>query len=181
MKNTNEWLLNNSIHEGSLFILHINSHDTVEIIQGWRVLQRMSGAYYRYGWIKDKDDDEDDCDDDDDEDNDDDDDDDDRDDHKKKKYRMGGFFGFPYLYIPGTGEEIAIIFKSDRIITRQGFNVMYRVLQGELNFILVFHFCFVVITDKHSTAPHTPDRLPCVWFLKVVASEFEGITMKDKF
>lgn len=140
-------------------------------MQGWRVLQRMSGVYYRYGWINDEDDDDDDdCDDDDD-----DDDKDDRDDHKKKKYLTGGFFGFPYLYIPGTGEEIVIIFKSDRIITRQGFNVMYRVLQGEVNFILLlfFHFCFVVIKDKRSTAPHTPGLLPCVWFLK-------GITTKDK-
>ena len=142
-------------------------------MQGWRVLQRMSGVYYRYGWINDEDDDdddEDDCDDDDDEDDDDD------DDHKKKKYRTGGFFGFPYLYIPGTGEEIVIIFKSDRIITRQGFNVMYRVLQGEVNFIytFIFHFCFVGIKDKRSTAPHTPGLLPCVCCLK-------GITMKDKF
>ena len=99
-------------------------------MQGWRVLQRMSGVYYRYGWINDEDDD-------------DDDDKDDRDDHKKKKYRTGGFFGFPYLYIPGTGEEIVIIFKSDRIITRQGFNVMYRVLQGEVNFIYIFIFSFL--------------------------------------
>lgn len=142
-------------------------------MQGWRVLQRMSGVYYRYGWINDEDDDDDDdddCDDDDDEDDDDD------DDHKKKKYRTGGFFGFPYLYIPGTGEEIVIIFKSDRIITRQGFNVMYRVLQGEVNFIytFIFHFCFVGIKDKRSTAPHTPGLLPCVCCLK-------GITMKDKF
>lgn len=107
-------------------------------MQGWRVLQRMSGVYYRYGWINDEDDDDDDdCDDDDDEDDDDD------DDHKKKKYRTGGFFGFPYLYIPGTGEEIVIIFKSDRIITRQGFNVMYRVLQGEVNFIYLFIFSFL--------------------------------------
>ena len=122
----------------------INSHDYVEIVQGWRVLQRMSGVYYRYGWINDEDDDDDDddCDDDDDEDDDDEDDDDD-DDHKKKKYRTGGFFGFPYLYIPGTGEEIVIIFKSDRIITRQGFNVMYRVLQGEVNFIYIFIFSFL--------------------------------------
>ena len=146
-------------------------------MQGWRVLQRMSGVYYRYGWINDEDDDDDDddCDDDDDEDDDDEDDDDD-DDHKKKKYRTGGFFGFPYLYIPGTGEEIVIIFKSDRIITRQGFNVMYRVLQGEVNFIytFIFHFCFVGIKDKRSTAPHTPGLLPCVCCLK-------GITMKDKF
>ena len=141
------------------------------------MLQRMSGVYYRYGWINDEDDDDDDdCDDDDDEDDDDDDDKDDRDDHKKKKYRTGGFFGFPYLYIPGTGEEIVIIFKSDRIITRQGFNVMYRVLQGEVNFIytFIFHFCFVGIMDKRSTAPHTPGLLPCVCCLK-------GITMKDKF
>lgn len=142
-------------------------------MQGWRVLQRMSGVYYRYGWINDEDDDDDDdddCDDDYDEDDDDD------DDHKKKKYRTGGFFGFPYLYIPGTGEEIVIIFKSDRIITRQGFNVMYRVLQGEVNFIytFIFHFCFVGIKDKRSTAPHTPGLLPCVCCLK-------GITMKDKF
>lgn len=137
----------------------------------------MSGTYYRYGWINDEDDDDDDdCDDDDDEDDDDDDDKDDRDDHKKKKYRTGGFFGFPYLYIPGTGEEIVIIFKSDRIITRQGFNVIYRVLQGEGNFmfLLFFHFCFVAIKDKRSTAPHTTGLLPCLWFLK-------GITMKDKF
>lgn len=112
-------------------------------MQGWRVLQRMSGVYYRYGWINDEDDDDDDdCDDDDDEDDDDEDDDDD-DDHKKKKYRTGGFFGFPYLYIPGTAEEIVIIFKSDRIITRQGFNVMYRVLQGEVNFIYIFIFSFL--------------------------------------
>ena len=145
-------------------------------MQGWRVLQRMSGVYYRYGWINDEDDDDDDdCDDDDDEDDDDDDDKEDRDDHKKKKYRTGGFFGFPYLYIPGTGEEIVIIFKSDRIITRQGFSVVYRVLQGEVNFIyLFFRFCFVGMKDKRSTAPHTPDLLPCVWCLK-------GITMKDKF
>ena len=133
-------------------------------MQGWRVLQRMSGVYYRYGWINDEDDDDDDdddCDDDDDEDDDDD------DDHKKKKYRTGGFFGFPYLYIPGTGEEIVIIFKSDRIITRQGFNVMYRVLQGEVGIKVVG------IKDKRSTAPHTPGLFPCVCCLK-------GITMKDK-
>ena len=144
-------------------------------MQGWRVLQRMSGVYYRYGWINDEDDDDDeDCDDDDDEDDDDEDDDDD-DDHKKKKYRTGGFFGFPYLYIPGTGEEIVIIFKSDRIITRQGFSVVYRVLQGEVNFIyLFFDFRFVGIKEKRSTAPHTPGLLPCVCCLK-------GITMKDKF
>ena len=110
------------------------SHDYLEITQGWRVVQRLSGVYKRFGWYKGKDDDDDDCDDDDD---DADDDDDDDDDDYKKKYRMRGFFGFPFVYIPGTGEEIAIAFKSDRIITRQGFNAMYRVLQGDYIYITI--------------------------------------------
>lgn len=103
------------------------SHDYVEITQGWRVIKRLSGVYKPYGWFKGQDDDDDDCDDDDDDDNDDN---EDHDDDDKKKYGFGRFFGFPYVYIPGTGEEIVITFESDRIITRQGFDAAYRVLQG---------------------------------------------------
>ncbi|XP_074617376.1 zinc metalloproteinase nas-39-like [Acropora palmata] len=123
------------VPRGSILMLNFltfeteRCHDYVEITQGWRVIKRLSGVYKPYGWFKGQDDDDDDCDDDDDDDNDDD---DDHDDDDKKKYGFGRFFGFPYVYIPGTGEEIVITFESDRIITRQGFDAAYRVLQGGL-------------------------------------------------
>jgi len=45
----------------------------------------------------------------------------------------------PYVnrvYLRGTGEEISIVFKSDRRNRRKGFDAMYRVSQGD--FILLF-------------------------------------------
>ncbi|KAJ7357565.1 zymogen binding [Desmophyllum pertusum] len=131
------WII--TVPLGSTLMLNFRSFETercfdyVQILRGLREMRRLSGIYGGFSWYKgrhDDDDDDDDCDDDDD---------DDDDDKWKKKFRYGSrmsrFYGFPYLprvYIVGTGEEISITFKSDRIITLKGFDAVYRVLQGHM-------------------------------------------------
>lgn len=49
-------------------------------------------------------------------------------------YPMRSRHGSPHVarvYIPGTGEQISIIFKSDHQNTRKGFDAVYRVSQGQ--------------------------------------------------
>ena len=121
-------------------------------------MRRLSGIYGGFSWYKgrhDDDDDDDDCDDDDD--------DDDDDDKWKKKFRYGSrmsrFYGFPYLprvYIVGTGEEISITFKSDRIITLKGFDAVYRVLRGNLlslSIALLWKAYLILLTDLNYELP----------------------------
>lgn len=145
------------------------SDDYVMIFQGGRKVRRLSGVY-RYGLFGWRDHD-DDCDDDGD-----DGDGDDRGDgdgdgdvgvdfrRSERVKRMFGYpgrsrFGFPMrsrhlppyvirMTIPGTGELIAIVFKSDDDDdTEKGFEAVYRVSQGEvcqhLDFIHGFFFHFL--------------------------------------
>lgn len=126
----------------SFFPFCIGSFDHVKILRGFREIRSLSGIYGAYSWFTGRHDDflDDDCEDDDD---DDDDGDDDDDEDWKKKFRFGfgmtRFYGFPFLprvYILGNGEQISVNFKSDKIITFKGFDATYRVVRGNVLFVL---------------------------------------------
>lgn len=144
-------------------------------------MRRLSGlyGYGLFGWGGD-DDFDDDCDDDD---LDGDGDGDDRGHERSKK--MFGFprrsrFGYPLrsrngppyvirVHIPGTGEQISIIFKSDDHDAKKGFDAVYRVTRGGLffytriiNMLLYFipyftsflpPFCLILVSF-HSASPY---------------------------
>lgn len=108
--------------------LFLYSRDYVQIMQGWRVVRRLSGVYGR------DDVDDDDGDDGDDGDCDDDDecDDDDKNGDGRLKRKEDSFQCVKRIYIRGTSEMITIIFKSDQYFTRRGFEAVYHVIPGKL-------------------------------------------------
>ena len=138
------------------------SDDYVMIFQGFRKVRRLSGVY-RYGLFG-RPDETDDCDDDGDDGDGDDRGDGDGDgglDYRRSERvkRMFGFpgrsrFGFPMrsrqvppyvirMIIPGKGELIRIVFKSDDDDdTEKGFEAGYRVLQGDVCQCLDFMYGF---------------------------------------
>lgn len=123
---------------GSILVLNFKAFETercrdyVQIMQGWRVVRRLSGVFGRDD-VDDDDDDDDDCDDDDDDDDDDDEcDDDDTKGDGRLSRKDDSFQCVKRIYIRGTGEMITIIFKSDQYFTRRGFQAVYHVIPGLL-------------------------------------------------
>ena len=97
-------------------------------------MRRLSGVYGRDDVDDDDDDDsddDDDCDDDDDDEDDECDDDDTKGDGRLSR-KGDSFQCVKRIYIRGTGETIAIIFKSDQYFTRRGFEAVYHVIPGNL-------------------------------------------------